>query len=199
MTNLKKETWGKLGLEFVSIVLGIFLALLANQWYEGKRNRDMGREALVHIREEIRANKREVERVLPQLEATQSLLNAYTGTEGKSMFAIVGEMSQRMDSGFQTPILQHGSWDSAQSTGLVKYIDYGIVRELSATASRENLVAKRSDRLLSLVYNPEVADPAKTPGLLITARLLGSDNIQTLKRLARDYDRNLTLIAKELD
>ena len=194
-----RESWGKLGLEFASIVVGIFLALVANDWYQGKLDRDLGREALFYIRSEIAENRKEIEQKMPRIKAIQSLLQSYPEEGQMSVTQIIREMNVKLGHGFDMPLLKRSAWESAQSTGAAKHIKYAIVRELAVMATLEDLVEKRNDRLLSLVYNPDITDPTKVRGLITTAKMLGGDNIGTLNDLLKIYEKNIKLLDKELD
>ena len=198
MKIVKSVNWGKLGLEFLSIIVGIFLALLANDYYQKLQNRKLGKQAMGHIRQEIMANKSEIETKLPHVKAIQNLVQQYTDLEGRSLMIIIGEMNQQMGHGFEMPVLQRGEWESAKSSGIVKHIPYHVVRELSQMSSMEDMVKKRGDRMLELIYNPDIVDGDKTEGLLVTAKLLIGDNLDTLAKLVKAYERILAILAKEL-
>ena len=194
-----RVSFARLGMEFLSIVTGIFLALMANDYYQNRVDHRLGREALAHIRHEIQSNKLEIEKKMPRMQAVHALLETYQDQKDQSLVAIIGEMNKKLGHGFDAPLLQQAAFASARSTGVVKYIKYEIVRELSIMDSMEDLIDKRTDRMLALVYSPDIIDARHTQGLVITGKLLGADNIGTMKHLLKIYDKNLALIGEELD
>ncbi|MDJ0842141.1 MAG: hypothetical protein QNK37_36915, partial [Acidobacteriota bacterium] len=131
MKKLPAGTWRTLGLEFLSIVTGISLALLANDWHRDWSNRKRGKESLEHIRQEIMRNHNDIEKTLPRLKEALDLLKEYQGVTDKAMVEVLSEIIQKQKHGFNFPILQHPSWETAKSTGTVKFMDTGVARDLS--------------------------------------------------------------------
>ncbi|MDJ0836626.1 MAG: hypothetical protein QNK37_08915 [Acidobacteriota bacterium] len=191
MKKLPAGTWRTLVLEFLSIVTGISLALLANDWHRDWTSRKRGKESLEHIRREIMRNYNDIEKTLPRLEEALDLLKEYQGVTDKAMVGVLSEIIQKQKHGFNFPLLQHPSWETAKNTGTVKFMDAGVARDLSRLEISLNLQEKRVDRLMNLIYNPEATDPEKTSGLITIGLILASDELYGLREVNQTYERML--------
>ncbi|MCG8672329.1 MAG: hypothetical protein MI867_23180 [Pseudomonadales bacterium] len=191
MKKLPAGTWRTLSLEFLSIVTGITLALLANDWHRDWTDTKRGRESLEHIREEIISNRGDILETLPRLEEALDLLKDYREVNDKAMVEVLSEIIQKQKHGFNFPILQHPSWENAKSTGTVKFMDPAVARELSRLEISLKLQEKRVDRLMDLIYDAAATDPEKTSGLITIGLILSSDELYGLKEVNQTYERML--------
>ena len=122
---MKKETLNKLGLEVVSIVFAVLLALGLSHWREDSNKQTSADKALTNILVEIHSNKLELKREFPVLEERVDTLRAL-------LQQIENGEEQTGSLGFNMPILSNSAWLTANSTGAVERFELQILMDMSS-------------------------------------------------------------------
>lgn len=105
---VEPKTFFKLLVEVVLVALGVFLALLADQWREDRQHRENAREILSYFREEIAANQKALqserayhEKLLQDIQsfetsdASKTLPSFFTGVHYSGLHPITLEQTAR--------------------------------------------------------------------------------------------------------
>jgi hypothetical protein len=148
--------------QLLPVTAGILIALLVDGLVEWQRERTLVREARAAIAAEITANALALNERLPSFSAMQDdfskvarLVNDILNT-GKTDIESFGH-------NMSLPTLQRASWESAERTGALEYMDYGEVREYAGLYAYQDLVDTTQRDLL-----------ARLPGLGIIGQAMDS-------------------------
>jgi hypothetical protein len=143
-------TWSKwllrVGIEVVLISMGVFLALMGEQWRENARTREMVETSLRRFREEIQTNRRAVVSVMDYHANTAKVLEAH----------FTNPRATPRDSfsfqGLQPAVFEHAAWDLALATQSLAHIDPQIALALSRTYNRQENYAGLTEGIVHAVY-----------------------------------------------
>ena len=122
--TMKKETLNKLGLEVVSIVFAVLLALGLSHWREESNKQASSDRSLTNILVEIHTNKLDLEDNFDMLEQRIDTLNDLLNK-------IENGMSQTGSLGFNMPVMSNSAWEAANATGAVESFELSMLMELS--------------------------------------------------------------------
>lgn len=138
------------------IVLSVLLALAANSWAEGRRQRQLETQARDSFVKEIRANRALVVQALPYHESLTRAVLVADSVGGVTSYA---EWRRRapMWSGFAPPDVAATAWQSSLTTGALSGLSYPQV----AALSRAYTVQAKLDGF-TMTYLPifDFSDPA---------------------------------------
>jgi hypothetical protein len=96
--------------ELALISAGVFLALLADQWREGREHQQLAAAALRNFAEEVRVNQKAVDEVRTYHDRLAPAIEAFLAAEGpKTMERFQQATSFR---GVQPVVFEHTAWDS---------------------------------------------------------------------------------------
>ncbi|MCH9651700.1 MAG: hypothetical protein K0U98_25965 [Deltaproteobacteria bacterium] len=176
--------WSRLLFEFLSIVVGVLLALGVNEWREDRNNRSRARQALVNITREIEAN---------QAHLTEVHRN------NSAYLAAMDEVSEGDSSGpeFQAAWgLQSTAWEAARESGALGNVEYGTIlsiaqvyqfQETYLDLMRRLFEAQTLALLLGEEADPQIALQAMGVKLEVHTRLM----VQNEATLLDWYQRSL--------
>ena len=111
--------WSRLLFEFLSIVVGVLLALGVNEWREDRNDRRRARQALINITREIEAN-------LAHLSEVHRNNSAYMAALEKVPQEPVPSRSFQAAWG-----LQSTAWEAARDSGALSNVEYSTVLAIS--------------------------------------------------------------------
>jgi hypothetical protein len=115
-------------MQFVLITAGILMALLIDSLIEVRRENELVAEAHAAIAAEVADNARELDNALPSLDSVQATL--YEMLQATDEILANGATTKTYGNfGLITPRLTRASWESAERTGALSYMDYAQVRE----------------------------------------------------------------------
>jgi hypothetical protein len=124
----------KIGAEALLLSVGVFLALMGDQWRENARNQELAQDALRRFRAEIRTNREAVASVEDTRVIKFNNLMAYLKAVETPNKLPVPENST------SPAFLQHAAWDLALATGSLAHIDRDLAFSISRLyASQESL------------------------------------------------------------
>ena len=107
--------WLKLGVETFFVVLGVLLALALDEWRQGRREQEVVVLALQNIRDEIQANRAEVQRALTLHREQMGLL----------------EKTPDLALALRPAMIRNNAWQAAQSSQAAARMDFSAVAAFS--------------------------------------------------------------------
>jgi hypothetical protein len=121
--------------EVGSIVIGVLVALGANEWNENRVQRERADEALINIASEIVSNQK----LFQYLHENNSrIVNS----------ALAGETSDNDDQFVPGLQIQDTAWKTMIATGVAEYVDYDILHSISAVYSIQEIYRELSYQML---------------------------------------------------
>jgi hypothetical protein len=152
-------------IQLATITVGILIALSIDGILESNRERALVREAHDAIAVEIADNLRDLEETLPTLdEYTRNLVQAlrYADDLLKAGTTDLAELRFQL----RLPSLNRASWETAERTGAVGYMEYAQVKEYAELYGLQDLVRESqqqiADRLTGvLIVGEGKPDPSR--------------------------------------
>lgn len=130
----------KLTLEFLSIVVGVLLALGLSEWADDREHLRLADTALVNIGNEIDVNHEVLRQIHDNNVTTIELINdADADASGRNIIP-----------GMQ---LQETAWEAFLATGLSAYVDYDELLALSNLYSMQRIYKQTGSQLSQAVMN----------------------------------------------
>lgn len=141
--------WGlwKLVTEVVFISLGVFLALLADQWREDRQTRELAASSLRGFRSEIIANRQKVVAVKDYHVALLGSLRTYLAADVAARPGIVVRIR-----GIQPVFFDQTAWDLAMGTQSLAHIDQGVASSLSRIYGLQRTYHEQTRGMMQAVY-----------------------------------------------
>ena len=185
-----------IAVETFSVVLGVLLALAVNAWREDGVHHVQVDVALQTIRREIAANRELLTERLPYHQSMRDSLRALVGrTRGQTTPG--GLQVIKTWQGVQPTRLVDDAWHTAGATGLLQYMPYPLVLELSQTYSTQNRLQDVNRGLATVVYSPSFA--ANGVAALASVDSYLADIAETETQLVSQYDSSLRAVSGALD
>jgi hypothetical protein len=138
--------------EVALITAGVFLALWANNWHEGREHRAQTQAALRNFAGEMEANR----------QATQSN-HQYHETLARELHEFLASKEPATDErfnksvhfeGMRPVIFEHTAWDLALATQALSYLKPDLAFEISKVYTQQNNLQKLEDSFLSAAFAP---------------------------------------------
>jgi hypothetical protein len=130
-------------MQFVLITGGILMALLIDSLIEVRRQNRLVAEAHTAIAAEVAANAKQLDNALPSLDEVQATL--YEMLQASEEILANGTTTRTQRDflfGLDMPRLTRASWESAERTGALGYMDYAQVREYASLyAAQDGVLA----------------------------------------------------------
>ena len=137
----------KITLEVVLISVGVFLALMGEQWRESSHTRELAEASLRGFRAEILANQKAVAAVkdyhVGLLESLRKHLAADPKTRNRDDVQIRG---------LQPVFFEHTAWDLALATQSLANIDSQVAFALSRTYGLQRTYAEQTRGIMQAIY-----------------------------------------------
>jgi len=133
--NLKSQNWPAVGLDFLVVVIGIFLAFQLERWYSDQRLRSSVEERLIALSEDFESNHdvlvRSIDMRKVALEAAFTLLELdqleVSELDSDSFYRALAEVSRTL-----RPRIRRGAYDVLIATGEIEFIeDQSLKTELA--------------------------------------------------------------------
>ncbi len=144
--------WRPLLLEAFFVVLGVVLALAANEWREYRNHQRHAAQALSSIREELSVNRRAVESALRyHLHLSDTLRFFLPPREGAPPARVPD--SRLFSRGFVDPAtILSTAWEVANATDAVSYMEYDDLLLLSRTYADQRSYENQALQVGQLIY-----------------------------------------------
>ncbi len=143
----------KIALEVVLISVGVFLALMGEQWRESSHTRELAEASLRSFRSEILANREAVAAVKDYHVTLRKSLQTYLDADAKT---------RTLDSvqirGLQPVFFEHTAWDLALATQSLAHIDSQLAFGLSRTYGLQRTYAEQTGSIMQAIYLRPLTD-----------------------------------------
>jgi hypothetical protein len=137
----------KIGLEALLISLGVFLALMGEQWREHAHTRELAEASLRRFRTEIVTNRKTVAAVKDYHVGLLKNLEAYLSADPKTRQSNTVEIK-----GLQPAFFEDAEWDLALSTQSLAHIDSQVAVALSRIYGLQRRYADLTRGIMQAVY-----------------------------------------------
>jgi hypothetical protein len=147
--------WRRILLESFFVMLGVLLALAADQWRESANQRRKAVTALASIREEVEANRKAVRQSLDYHVSLRGELLAFTRRTREQGGRVESGLPDRriFSQGFIKPAsLLHTAWEAANATEAVSHMEYADVLALARVYEQQRHYESQAEQVGELVY-----------------------------------------------
>jgi hypothetical protein len=159
------------------VTAGILLALLIDGMLELRRENRLVAQAHASIAAEIADNARSLNSALPSLDSFRAALNERLAAIDAILATGGAKHGAFTDYGLVQPSLNRTSWESAERTGALSYMDYAQVKEYAVLYAAQDLVlashnelTRRFPSLGSIAQSLDIANPRARPDDLYRSR-----------------------------
>jgi len=182
--------------EVALITIGVFLALWANNWHEGREHRAQARAALRNFAGEMEANR----------QATQHN-RQYHETFARELHEFLASKEPPSDDRFNTSvhfegmrpvIFEHTAWDLALATQALSYLKPDLAFDISKVYTQQNAFQKLEDSFLSAAFTPASLSSDNLKGLAPTMMFYLDDVNQQEPALVSRYEKVIPEVKRAL-
>jgi hypothetical protein len=156
--------------QLVPVTAGILLALLIDGWLELRRQDRLVDQAQTALNAEITDNIRELDNSIPSMDAFVAALHKHMA-DIDAILATGSDPGGRPSFGMVVPNLSRASWEGAERTGALEFMDYAHVRAFADLYALQEVVIAGQNELLrrfptlgpvgTLLANSASAQPAE--------------------------------------
>lgn len=187
--------FGALLLEVALIVLGVSLALGANEVREWRSNRQLAQQALASIHDEIARNRAELAEILPVMAQVSDSLYAQ-----RARMRTSDDFWNASGRGMPMVIPEATMWIAAAETDALAPLDYETVATLSRLYTYQDAYRELTHHMMERVYAPELYNEATFQGTAVSMRIHLRDGLfGGGQRLLAAYDSTLSVLHREAD
>ena len=144
--------WMKIVLESCFVMLGVLLALIADEWRQNRDDEKRADRALASVVDELSLNRTAVAQSLTyHLDLTQRLSQFQTSSGGQATASTPGR--DVFQKGFLHPAsMISTAWDSAKATDAVSHMPYDQVLALAHIYDEQRSYADQSHEVEQLIF-----------------------------------------------
>jgi hypothetical protein len=186
-----RGTYGKILLEVALITLGVFLALMADQWREGAQHRQLAQATLGRFRAEFNANRAAVAAVRGQHVSSYERIRAYFAAEPDARATMAYPQSAT-----NPAFMEYTAWDLAIATQALAYVDQDLAQRVAHVYAVQRQL-DGATRDITLVMYSRAGDPEPAPLSIALATYFDDCNLIE-PRLLKLYDEILTALDARL-
>ncbi len=147
-TSAPRSAWLlKLGLEVVLITVGVFFALMGDQWRERAQDRERAADALRRFRTEIVANQKSVAAVKDYHVALLGSLRQYLGADPKARSRDTVRIR-----GLQPAFFEQTAWELALATQALSHLDSDLAFRLSRAYGLQRAYQQFTLAIMQAIY-----------------------------------------------
>jgi hypothetical protein len=144
----KREGWlFKAVVEVVLLSVGVFLALMGDQWRENAHNRELAAASLRRFRTEVAANRKAVAAVKDYHVTLLKSLQTYLDADPAARKDIVVRIQ-----GLQPVFFEDTAWNLALATESLGHIDEQTAYELSRVYGLQRAYAEMTRGIMQAIY-----------------------------------------------
>src|SRR5881394_2330784 len=174
-------------LEVVLISIGVFLALWANNWHEGRQHRAMAQSTLRNFADEMRANQQAVQKYRQYNETLAGELHQFLASDEPPT-------QERFDKnvhfqGVRPIIFEHTAWDLALATQALSYLKPQLAFDISKVYTQQNAFQTLENSFLASAFTPASMSSDNPKGMATAMVFYLIDVNQQEPALLRLYDR----------
>ena len=190
-SSLHRGTYGKILLEVALITLGVFLALMVDQWREGAEHRQLAKDTLGRFRTEFYTNRAAVTAVRDKHESSYQKIQAYFAAEPAARATMTYPHSAT-----NPAFMEYTAWDLAIATQALAYVEPDLAQRVAHVyAVQRQLDGATRDITLVMYTRAGEADPAP---LAISLATYFDDCNLIEPRLLKLYDEILAALDARL-
>ena len=199
--SLRSEEQGRtflsLLLEIVLIAVGVFLALLANNWHEDREHRAKAGAALRNFAGEMEANLQATQRNRKYHETLARELEQFLrGKEPASEDRLNKEVHFE---GVRPVIFEHTAWDLALATQALSYLDPDLAFAISKVYTEQNAFQTLENSFLASAFSPASLSSDNVKGLAAAMVFYLRDVNQGEPALISHYEKVIPEIKRAFD
>jgi len=159
--------------EVILIGLGVFLALLANNWHEEREHRALAQTTLRNFAEELRANQVAVGsnqsyHITLFSELQQFLLSKEPATDERFNLSV-------HFLGIRPVVFEHTAWDLALATQALSYLKPDLALAISKVYTQQNAFQLLENSFLASAFTPATFASEDVKGLATAMRVYLAD------------------------
>ena len=144
----KREGWlFKAVVEVLLLSVGVFLALMGDQWRENAHNRELAAASLRRFRTEVAANQKAVAAVKDYHAALLKSLQAYLDADPAARKDVVVRIQ-----GLQPVFFEDTAWNLALATESLGHIDEQTAYELSRVYGLQRTYSEMTRGIMQAIY-----------------------------------------------
>ncbi|NKB86638.1 MAG: hypothetical protein GKS06_00255 [Acidobacteria bacterium] len=144
----------ELAFEMISIGLAVMAALAVDQWRQSRADADLAETARAGVIDELVSNRGELEHALNENTALLAALNEELSNDDDSISINIQ---------FEFALVSTAAWETAQSTGATRHLDFDWVVDISRLYRLEVLFEESQARVVEAIGDfmaPDNADVA---------------------------------------
>ena len=188
---LHRGSYGKILLEVALITLGVFLALLVDEWRERAGHQQLAEDTLRRFRTEFRTNRAAVAAVRDKHESSFKRIQAYFAAEPDAR-ATMAYPNSATDPAF----MEYTAWDLAIATQALSYVDADLAQRVAHVYAVQRQL-DGATRDITLVMYSRAGDPDPAPLSIALATYFDDCNLIE-PRLLKLYDEILPVLDARL-
>jgi hypothetical protein len=191
------RTLGGILVEVVLISIGVFLALLANNWHEDREHRAQGKAALRNFLGEMELNR----------DATQQY-RAYHDTLVKEVTAFLENtkapateerfLKEVNFKGVQPVNFEHTAWDLAIATQALSYLKPDLAFDISKVYTDQNGIQTLENSFLAATFTPATLSTDNWKGISTAMKFYLIDVNQKEPTILSRYEKAIPEIKSAL-
>jgi YjjG family noncanonical pyrimidine nucleotidase len=191
--------WLTFLLEMVMIVFSILLALNLESWREGRKERELARNALQNISSEIRQNRKALSTVIPMHHKFTADLQKTIGKISElQKSAVDKDKGLGLNFELRPPHLYQAAWQTILSTQSLKKTDYQTILAIAELYEMQRWMSLIEEKVLQAMLTPGAFEEKNVDQFLTMVFMLYSDYTKLEERLVEHYDSALKKIASQL-
>ncbi len=191
-------------IEIFSIVLGISLAFLANDWRENSNSQKRALTALASINNELKVNRENFNTYIPNHELLKNALTDFisgkpdSGTKKiknkkyPSKIALINFFVE-LDGFRDSPVLS-AAWESAVSLNVIELFDYEILHRLSEIDGSHKRLNEIYKAFYRLIYGKDAFKADEVKPMAGALLIIINDIINSKTGLLGEYEKVIKLI-----
>jgi hypothetical protein len=145
--GFRRQGLWKLVTEVIFISLGVFLALLADQWREDRATRELAQASLRGFRAEVSANRKKVTAVQDYHVALLGSLRANLAADAARRPTIPVRIQ-----GIQPVFFEQTAWDLAMGTQSLAHLDQDLASSLSRIYGLQRTYHEQTRGMMQAIY-----------------------------------------------
>jgi len=189
MSDPRRALVWKAVMEIALVAIGVFLALMADQWRSERQHREQARDALQRFKVEIETNQAAVAKVVEYHATTRTAIAGYLDPKTR-------DATKLQLAGIQPVVFEHTAWDLALATQSLADIDPPLAFELARLYGMQQMYAGLTGGLMQSMYlRPPSED---LPKFLHSVKIWLDDIVIHEPALAGNYEQILPMIDRAL-
>ena len=192
----RQRSFLKLLFEVALIAVGVFLALWANNWHEGREHRAQARAALRNFANEMETNRQAMQRNRAYHEAFARELREFLASKEP---ASEDRLNKSVHfEGMRPVIFEHTAWDLALATQALSYLDPDLAFDISKVYTDQNAFQKLEDSFLAAAFTPASLSGDNVKGMATAMELYLIDVNQQEPAILQLYDKVIPEVKRAL-